>query len=224
MKISKIFNGVVALVVAISLISGGVWIQRWMEESRILKKVIERLSAESRVADVLVTKSEYDEETEKIMTTIKFLEYDAAGKALKPKYFKFYGNIIQFQALVIRFQDRLVQSGDKIRGKSAFLFLKAFVLEGKATQEFLITETEGVPAGYKIPGEKSEFEARLWEEFWNYALDPEARERSGIKNAQIEAPGTMFLPGSIYTIFIEHDGGLRIDRRPVPEILKGETL
>jgi hypothetical protein len=33
----------------------------------------------------------------------------------------------------------------------------------------------------------------------------------GIKNAQIEAPGTKFVPGLIYTIKIEHDGGLRID-------------
>ncbi len=32
-----------------------------------------------------------------------------------------------------------------------------------------------------------------------------------IKNAQIEAPGTMFVPGNLYTIKIEHDGGLRIE-------------
>ena len=72
--------------------------------------------------------------------------------------------------------------------------------------------------------EKSEFEIKLWEEFWRYALDPKARERYGVKNAQIEAPGTMFLPGTIYTLVIEHDGGLRIDSQPVPEILKGENL
>ncbi len=45
-----------------------------------------------------------------------------------------------------------------------------------------------------------------------------------IKNAQIEAPGSMFLPGTIYTLKIEHDGGIRIDAEPVPEILKGEAV
>ena len=75
-----------------------------------------------------------------------------------------------------------------------------------------------------INGELKSSINKLWEEFWNYALDPKARERSGIKNAQIEAPGSMFLPGTIYTIKIEHDGGLRIDTRPVPEILKGEKV
>lgn len=196
----------------------------FFEQGRVLKKIIARLSADSRIAEVLVTKSELDEAARKIKTTIKFLEFDAQGKPLAPKYFTFQGNIIQFQALVIRFEDKFVQGGDKLRGKSAYLFIKAFVLDGPRTQEFEITPMRSVPAGYKIPGEKSKFEAALWQRFWKYALDPRARERAGIKNAQIEAPGSMFLPGTIYTIRIEHDGGIRIDTRPVPEILKGEQL
>ena len=70
----------------------------------------------------------------------------------------------------------------------------------------------------------SVFEKELWGSFWSYALDPEQRQRAGIKNAQIEAPGSMFVPGTIYTLHIEHDGGIRIDAQPIPEILKGETL
>lgn len=200
------------------------WVAERMEENRILRKVIERLSADSRIAEVLVTQSRYDEETKKIETTIKFLEYDAAGKPLPARYLSFRGNLIQFQALVIRFQDRLVRSGDKIRGKSAYLFLRAFVLDGRNTQVFNLTEKNEIPQGYKVPGTQSEFEKKLWEEFWKYALDPKARERMGIKNAQIEAPGSMFLPGTIYILKIEHAGGLRIDTEPIPEILKGEKV
>ncbi len=171
-----------------------------------------------------MTKSELDESTGKIKTTIKFLEFDAAGRPLSPKYFTFQGNVIQFQSLVIRFEDKFVFGGDKLKGKSAYLFRKAFVLDGARTQEFEITTAHSVPAGYKLPGEKSSYEDGLWEKFWLYALDPRERERAGIKNAQIEAPGSMFLPGTIYTLKIEHDGGLRIDTRPVPEILKGENV
>ena len=207
------------------LIGQGIyWVAKRIEENQILRKVIERLSADSRIAEVLVTQSRYDEKTQQIETTIKFLEYDAAGKPLLPRYLTFRGNIIQFQALVIRFQDRLVRAGDKIRGKSAYLFLRAFVLEGQNTQVFDLTPMNEIPQGYKAPGVKSEFEKKLWEEFWKYALDPQARERRGIKNAQIEAPGSMFLPGTIYTIRIEHSGGIRIDTEPVPEILKGEKV
>jgi len=224
MRWAHVFNGLLAGIVAVCLISAGFWVNRWLEESRIQRKIIERLSAESRVAEILVTKSEYNEQSKKVETTIKFLEYDAAGNPLAAKYFTFRGNIIQFQSLVIRFQDKLVQMGDRLRGKSAYLFMESFVLYGKETQVFPITKTHTIPAGYQVEGAGTDYEQSLWESFWNYALDPGARERAGIKNVQIEAPGSLFMPGTIYTLKIEHDGGLRIDARPVPEILKGEKL
>jgi hypothetical protein len=224
MKTSKIFNMVLIGILATAMILAGVGVNQWIQRERVLRKIIERLHAETRMADVLVTKSEFDETTKKIKTTIKFLEYDAQGKPLEPKYFTFAGNIIQFQSLVIRFSDKLVEFGDRLRGKSAALFMKAFVLDGKNTQVFDITKTNEIPGGYRVSEKTNEFEMKLWQEFWNYALDPKKRERAGIKNAQIEAPGSMFLPGTIYTLKIEHDGGLRIDASPVPEILKGERI
>lgn len=212
-----------AVCAAVFFISKAVlWVCRRLEENKILKAVVERLSAETRRAEVLVTQSRYNEASRRIETTIKFLEFDSEGNPLPARFFTFQGNIIQFQTLVIRFSDRLVKAGDKIRGKSACLFHQVFMLDGENTQVFNLTEAHEIPQGYKVPGVKSEFERELWEEFWTYALDPKARERSDIKNAQIEAPGSLFLPGTIYTIIIEHDGGMRIDTKPIPEILKSE--
>jgi hypothetical protein len=224
MKTSKIFNLVSIGILALAVVLAGVGVSQWIQKERVLRKIIERLQAETRRADVLVTKSEFDEATKKIKTTIKFLEYDAQGKPLEPKYFTFAGNIIQFQSLVIRFSNKMVEVGDRLRGKSAALFMKAFVLDGANTQEFEITKAHEVPGGYQVSDKANEFEFKLWKEFWNYAMDPKRREFAGIKNAQIEAPGSMFLPGTIYTLKIEHDGGLRIDASPVPEILKGEKI
>jgi len=224
MKTSKIFNWISIGILAVAVVLAGAGVNQWIQKERILRKVIERLHAETRRADVLVTKSEFDELTKKIKTTIKFLEYDAQGKPLEPKYFAFQGNVIQFQSLVIRFSDKLIEAGDRLRGKSAAFFMKAFVLDGARTQEFEITQAHEIPGGYRVSGKTNEFEVKLWQEFWNYALDPKKREHAGIKNAQIEAPGSMFLPGTIYTLKIEHDGGLRIDASPVPEILKGEKI
>ncbi len=224
MKPGKVVNLFLISVTVATVLYAGFWIYRRGEENRILRKVIERLSSDSRAAEVLVTKSEFDELTRQVRTTIKFLEYDAGGNPLQPKYFTFAGNAIQFQTLVVRFSDQLVGAGDRLRGKSAYLFMKAFVLDENSPQMFPISEVRGIPSGYKIPGEKSLFEKRLWENFWSYALNPKARDRAGIKNAQIEAPGSLFLPGTIYTLRIEHDGGLRIDTQPIPGVLKGEKI
>lgn len=196
----------------------------WIQHDRVLNQIIARLEGDSRIAEVLVTGVNFDERSKQTFTTIKFLEYTPAGEPLEPKYFTFSGNIIQFQSLVIRFDDIYVRGGDKLRGKSAFLFLKAFMLDGRNTQEFDITPVDSIPAGYKIIGQEDSFEAEIWKKFWAYALDPKNSKGSGIKNVQIEAPGTMFVPGNLYTIKIEHDGGMRIDVSKLSPILFGETI
>jgi hypothetical protein len=219
-------TGIIFTILVIILVSGAFYklLNTQFYENKALKQIIQRLEAESRIAEVLVTNVQYDEQEKKLKTTIKFLEYDTGGRPLEPRYFTFSGNIIQFQSLVIRFEDIHIRKADKLRGKSAYLFWKVFMLDGKNTQEYDITRASQVPEGYKIESDKNEFEKKLWQKFWQYALNNEKAEETGIKNAQIEAPGTMFIPGMLYTIKIEHDGGMRIDSSPLPSILKGEKI
>lgn len=216
------------LIFGVCIVAGLVFlnqhINRYARENRILKQVISRLEADSRIAEVLVTNVSFDEKTKKELTTIKFLEYDTKGHPTEPKYFTFPGNIIQFQSLVIRFIDSLVIRNDSLRGKSIYLFWKVFMLDGANTKEFEITKVNQVPEGYKCAKDRNPFEEQLWQKFWEYALNSEVAKKGGIKNAQIEAPGTLFVPGTLYTIKIEHDGGMRIDAQALPTILNGERI
>ena len=123
---------------------------QFMYEKEILKQIITRLEADSRVAEVLVTGVNYNEVDKKTYTTIKFLEYDSRGKPTEPKYFTFSGNIIQFQSLVVRFDDIYIRQADQLKGKSAYLFWKVFVLDGNETQEHEITKIKEVPRGYRL--------------------------------------------------------------------------
>lgn len=206
------------------LILTTLYITKTIRENSLLKKIIERLTAESRIAEVLVTDVKFDRKARKTYTTIKFLEYDTKLKPLQPKYFTFSGNIIQFQSMVIRFGDFYVKRGHPLKGKSAYLFMKAFTLTDKGAEVFGINKINEIPVGYEVEGAKNNFEKRLWQKFWQYALSPKEAKRIGIKNAQIEAPGTKFIPGYIYTIKIEHDGGMRIDSQPLSNILKNEKI
>ncbi len=217
--IKKLLRNLIILAVLFFLFVGYFKFREFM----LFRNIIHNLKAESRIAEVLVTGSAIDEYSRKYTTTIKFLEYDVKGKPLTPKYFTFKGNLIQFQTLVVRFDDKYIEEGHRMKGKSIYLFLKAFVLDGKNTQEFEIIKADSVPDGYRVGDPPSPFEKEIWRRFWKYALDPEKRKQMGIKNAQIEAPGSVFVPGTIYTLIIEHHGGIRIDTRPIPEILKDNT-
>jgi len=193
-------------------------------ENHLLKKIIERLTADSRVAEAIVTDVKHDPITKKTYTTIKFLEYDTRLNPLKPKYFTFSGNVIQFQSMVMRFDDLYVKNGHPLKGKSAYLFMKAFMLTDNGAEVFEITKINEIPFGYEVTDVRNNFERKIWQRFWGYALNPKEAGKVGIKNAQIEAPGTKFIPGMIYTIKIEHDGGLRIDAKPVTPVLKNEKI
>jgi len=197
---------------------------KFYQENQMLRKIIERLTADSRIAEVLVTQVRFDPDTQKTATTIKFLEYDTRNTPLTPQYFTFTGNIIQFQSLVIRFDDFYVKKAHPLKGKSAYVFMKVFSLTDKGAEVFDINRISAVPSGYQVTGAKNSFEENLWRKFWEYALSPQEAKKMGIKNAQIEAPGTRFIPGMLYTVKIEHDGGLRIDSQPLPKILKGEAI
>lgn len=190
--------------------------------NKILRQIASRLEADSRIAEALVTGVNFNEKTEKNETTIKFLEYGVDSKPLEPKYFTFSGNIIQFQSLVIRFDDRYVEKADRLKGKSIYLFWKVFMLDGLNTTEYEISKLNEVPEGYNVG--KSAYERELWKKFWHYALSQKGRAASGVKSAQIEAPGTVFIPGILYTLKIEHDGGIRIDTSEIPKVLRGETI
>jgi len=213
-----------ALIPLIVIGAAGFYIFNSWLEKQMLQRVIERLTAESRVAQVLVTQVQQEPSAGKSYTTIKFLEYDVDLKPLTPRYFTFASDIIQFQSLVIRFDDFYIKKGHPLKGKSAYIFMKAFALTDKGAQVFDINKVNEIPSGYEIEGVRNSFERELWQRFWRYALDPQEARRAGIKNAQIEAPGTKFIPGMLYTVKIEHDGGLRIDPQPLPQILKGENI
>ena len=139
-------------------------------ETKVLKQIISRLEADSRAAQVMVTDVNVDKNTGKEKTTIKFLEYDALAKPMPAKYFTFTGNIIQFQSLVVRYDDLKIRRGDKLKGKSAYLFMKAFALDGKNTEEFEITKIGTIPDGYKVDG-VNKYEQKLWANFWDYILN-----------------------------------------------------
>src|SRR3989338_5762265 len=128
------------LVFVIVLAGGLYFLKIYLNENALLKEIIKRLQADSRVAQVLVTDVRFDEETKKTFTTIKFLEFDSTCKSLIPRYFPFSGNIIQFQSLVIRFDDIKIREADRLRGKSAYLFMKVFMLNPLEPQIFEIAK------------------------------------------------------------------------------------
>ena len=139
-KRSNIIKNIIILALFFTLgYQGYKLIGQYIHENAVLRQIITRLEADSRAAEVLVTGVNYSEAEQKTYTTIKFLEYDSRGNPLEPKYFTFSGNIIQFQSLVVRFDDMSVRQADRLKApKAQFLNISVSTLKRLRPQADII--------------------------------------------------------------------------------------
>src|SRR3990167_1259932 len=112
-SVKKSIRNLILIVAAFFLFVGFFKFREYL----LFRNIIHNLKAESRIAEALVTDSSVDEYTRKYTTIIKFLEYDVKGRPMKPKYFTFKGNLIQFQTIVVRFDDKYIEEGHRMKGK-----------------------------------------------------------------------------------------------------------
>jgi hypothetical protein len=216
---------VVLLLALGAIAAGGWWFYQGRQEVEVLKQIVSRLTAEERVAEVAVQDITEDAEGRMQKIRLKIVEIASGNQTLQPVYCDFSLNdVVHFEALVIRLNDELIMDGE---GKSIHLFRRAFALDddGKTYESCVINRPREIPGGYKLDSNDPkvlEVERLYWSKFWDYALDEKQRKRAGVKTAQIEAPATRFVKDKYYRIYLEHDGGLRIEAKPVPEVLKGE--
>jgi hypothetical protein len=184
-----------------------------------LKQVVQRLSAERRVADLIVT----DQHTEGgvTRTTLLFVEYGRDGSALPAKRFTFDGDIAYVDAMVIKFDGKFVEQNDPLRGHSISLFRRLFAENQSPEQGAPIDQPNRIPAVYHGSDPYvMDFERDLWANFWKLADDENYRKDMGVRVAQGEAVSTRFKPDRLYTLTLESDGGLNITSTPLKRIYR----
>jgi hypothetical protein len=194
-------------------------IQKLEEEKKVLTQVVQRLSDEKRVAEVLVT----DQKTVGgvLHTTLLFVEYDKRGNSLPPKSFEVEGEKVHFDALVIKFDRSFISEGDPLRGHSIALFTRVYGDRQPPDTGPTVDQPGMIPDIYRGADPRvSEFEQELWQNFWKVAADPQERARRGVRVANGQGVWGPFEPEKLYTITLESDGGLNINSEPLKGIYK----
>jgi hypothetical protein len=178
--------------------------------------VIQRLTSENRVAEVIVTDQKVIDGVTN--TTLLFVEYARDGRELLPKVLCVKGKTAHIDALVIKFDDKYVKENDKLRGKSIALFYRVFGDQEKPVDGPKIDEPGHIPDIYRgADPQVSDFEQRLWSKFWQLVGDENLRKEEGVRVAQGDGPWGPFEVGRLYTITLDTNGGLNIRS----EIAKG---
>jgi hypothetical protein len=192
-------------------------IEQLQERVQEKEQAIQRLETHYRKARIVVTdQSTVDGQPH---TTLLFVEYRADGTELPAKQFTIVGNEAHFDAEVIKFNDEYVKAGDPLRGHSIMLFTRVYGAHQAPAEGFAIDEPGHIPQIYRGADPRvSDFEQKLWAEFWNLYNDQAARQTLGISGLHGEGLFGRFDKNHVYTITVRADGGGDIEEAPMDQL------
>ncbi|HIG10116.1 MAG: hypothetical protein ABGY71_12020 [bacterium] len=171
------------------------------------------LKVDHRVARIEVVDQWRDpSDHERITTTVRFIEFGRDGEPLGPgQEITLEGTTLYLETLVVKFDDEFVEAGEFLRGTSLCLFRRMFSETVAPNDGVPIDEQGTQPYAYTGgDGPDEIFHAELWQNFWEYANDPEAAAKKGVRAIHGEAPFIEVRPGRCYRIELRSSAGLSI--------------
>jgi hypothetical protein len=186
----------------------GVEIAARDEKIRQLESALRLLKVDHRIAllEVLTQETGADGVA---LTRVRFTELREDGAPLGPSIeAELRGTRVYVEALVIRFDDTYVEQGDALRGTSVCLFERLFGDKQEPAQGTPIDKSGQMPRAYGDEEGPDPFFQDLWRHFWDYANDPRAAEKKGVRALQGEAPSVEARVGMRYRVELRASGGL----------------
>lgn len=177
------------------------------EDKRRLQDFIRRLSSTRRVAQVDVIDQVADSAGHPIYTLL-WQEIASDGSLGLPQHVQAVGDLVYFEAAVIKFTEEDVAAGAPGREGSLVLFRRIF---GDQQAPAAVPSLDSVGAGGMAGAPVGAMlDARLWELFWRLMDDSDLASQYGVRVAQIEAPAVLLRPGQVWEIILDADAGLSL--------------
>ncbi|MHC4508968.1 MAG: hypothetical protein ACYTAO_08415 [Planctomycetota bacterium] len=190
-------------------------IQELLAENKELKQAITNLSREDRIGYAKVIAQETKDG--QLFTTIRFVETarDDKLKKILEKEYTIVGDIVHFDALIVKFGDKMVMDG---KTRALYLWRRVYG-ERMAPQEgYAIEEPGAEPQRYKdllklLPAEQRQM---FWANIWELANDPEKLAQHDIEAIYGNAVYSKLREGLIYVFKINSTG--QVYPEVVPDI------
>ena len=144
-----------------------------------------------------------------LLTTIEFAEVNEQGDTIgEAKKFEIVGDMVYVDYLHVTFDDKFVEQADLDRSTSLALFQRIFGEHQEAAEGFQLDKVGTRPTAYGRGTEMSEFEKKIWNDFWLIANDPKRAQELGIKAANGQAIAIRMQKGKTYEIDLRSTGDM----------------
>jgi hypothetical protein len=184
------------------------------------------LKVDHRVAKFTALDQTKNEATGEVTTLIEFVEVNDDGDPIDtPRQFRLPGDTVYIDSWVVRFKDEYVEKADLERGSSLMLFKRIFGSGQKPEDGFPLDEVGSTPRAYARGGMPSEFEKKIWDDFWSIANDPDRLNEIGARSGSGVAPNMKVDKGKTYEIRLRAAGDPEIgpERTKKPSVGNAEA-
>ena len=148
------------------------------------------------------------------MTKIEFVDINDQGEPIgEPKKFEIKGDMIYVDYLTVNFEDKYIEKSDLDRSTSIALFQRIFGEHQEPAKGFQLDTVGTRPTAYARGTQMSDFEKKIWDDFWLIANDNKRAQELGIDAIQGKAVAIRAQPGKSYEIELRSTGDMTI--RPV---------
>ncbi len=179
------------------------------------------LKVNHRVAWLTVLEQDTDPATNQLYTIGQFVEVNDKGERLgEPRQFRINGDVVYVDNWVVKFDDKYVEQAEIDRATSLVLFRRIFGESQTPNDGIPLDAVGSRPQAYGNGNQMSEFEQRIWDDFWTIANDEAKAKELGIRAAHGEAPSMKLQKGKSYKIQLRASDGLSItpDSGPPPVV------
>lgn len=187
-----------------------------------LDTAIRLLKVDRRLARLSILDQSQDAETGRTETEVEFVEVNSEGIPIdEARTFRVRGEIIYIDNWIVKFDDEYIEKADLDRATSLVLFRRIFGDQQQPREGAWLDATNRPPQAYTRGGVVSEFEKRIWDEFWTIANDEAKAREMGIRAAHGEAVSIKAEKGKIYKLQLRASDGLSIvpdDRSAPPKL------
>jgi hypothetical protein len=176
------------------------------------------LKLRHRIAQIRVIDQQDDPDTGRPRTEIEFFEVNEEGAPLDDRRQKFTidGDRVYVDCLLAKFDDKYIEENDLDRRTAICLFQRVFGEHQQPQEGFEIDQVGTAPTSYARGGEMSEFEKRIWKDFWTLANDPAEAAKIGVRAVHADAPSLRVEKGGLYELELRTTGEFTFRRVAEP--------
>ena len=190
-------------------------IHQLLTDNKQLKQAITNLTYEDQIGYAKVIAQEPNDG--KLLTTIKFVETARDDKLVTTleKEYTIEGDIVYFDALIVKFGDKMVMDG---KTKALYLWRRVYGEKMTPEQGFVIEEPGAEPKRYSellkvLPIKQKRL---FWSHIWDLANDPDKLKEHDIEAIYGNAVYSKLREGLIYIFKINPTG--QVYPEVVPDI------